>query len=967
MSFKGKQILLLGVLALSTASLYAGYDYKDQPDGFTGATEVIPDENRKNEKSKISLPEHTVEGRLQNGLHYLILPNEVPSHTAEMRLVMRLGAVQETEEQKGSAHFLEHMAFGGTRHFPGRSMVEYLERLGMKYGRDINAVTGYDRTIFMLSVPMSAEDTAVLDSTLLILKDWLTDITFDADRAAKERGVILEELRGYDQGDDFYDLKIGQNQFAERMPLGSQEDIRSIGRPDLLEFYQKWYTPQLASIVVVGDVSPKKVEKRIKKLFGGIPQKPIDDYRTYTLDYQDGVHLKELTDTLPQKSILELLIPHPCVVGRDLESTADKEIGNLLVDAVNSRLMMSRIPCTVSDNWYLSDKNHFVLACTGTSRDSLLQVVEQVSYELHRMVHDGWCSPELNHLKEQFVGRLNPLPSGRSSAAYCDDFADYILSGDRYIYVEDEMEHLKERLLKVTSAQLQKRLEEWLTWKERSLLIAYNNHAGTSESLQSQAVLKAWRNGQDRKLEIYNYCPAVVKEMTTSVPACLMEVHPLRESDIISDKRMEQIKLRDIRLKNGLRILLRPTPNESETILFELIGRGGTADVPSDRYYALEGMAGFMEMGGIEKVNYDTLMAYTCQENILVNLTLGHYWHGLLGTSPVKKSQELFNLIYEKMHYPELRYADFDEIKQDEIKSVGEVSLLEKLMQQASDRLLASRMDSLVGNIPSVCFRERTLEDVKSMNLDEIGEYYHRLFTNPNETTLIVTGDFKEDAIMSQLVATFGRMQQPNQPVALATPSLRSSAAYVEGFEGGNDTQTILDYVYAGTFKPSLKAGMTLKLMRDILQDRLLSVLREKENIVYSPYALLYYNGAPRNNYYFDLSLSVDSANTARTEKLVKEIVADLCKHPVSQEELNKLKRSFHVNKRQVLTEDAATDWRKMISLMIQNGESLEDFNNYDEQLHSITPEEVCQAFQQLMDPTKMMLFYIGTHQLHKN
>ncbi len=955
---KTKRIWLLTLLIGCTTNGAVGQTSKD--------LETIDTEMPMENRSDISLPENTVEGWLSNGLHYLIMPNETPAHTTEMRLVMRLGSVQETEEQKGSAHFLEHMAFAGTRHFPERKMVEYLEGLGMKYGRDINAVTGYDRTIFMLSVPMSKEDETVLDNTLLILKDWLTDISFEAARAAKERGVILEELRGYDHGDDFYDLKIGQNQFAHRMPLGSSEDIRSIGRPNLVEFYQKWYTPQLASIVVVGNVSPREVEARIRSMFDAIPAKPIPDYRTYTLDYKKGIQMKELTDTMPQKSVLDLMIPHPCIVGRNLDATAAKETGNLLVEALNRRLMMLEIPCSVSDNWYLSDKNHLALTCYGTSRDSLLNVVESVSCELKRIIRDGWCSPELNDLKERFTARISPLDAGRSSVAFCDDFADYILSGDRYIYSEKEVDVLKDKIKSVTSLQLSERLQEWLKWKEEAFLVAYSNHAGKSQTIQPEEVLRAWEKGQECEPAEYTYRSVKEEEEKLATPACLTEMHAFDASKIVSDTRLKQIKVRDVRLENGLRILLRNTPDGSNTLLFELVGRGGTADVSPERYYALEGTAGFIEMGGISKVNYDTLTTYTCQENVLVNVTLGHYWHGLLGTASADKSRELFNLIYEKIHHPELRYEDFEEIKKDELESFGEETLLGKLMHQATDRMLSNRLDSLAGNIPAVCYRKRTVSDVQSMNLDEIGAFYRNLFAEPKGTTLIVTGDFKEEAVLEQLVATFGRMQSPAEKamdvVEIPVPAV---GPYVEGFAGGNDTQTILEYVFTGNHIPSLKGGMTLKLMRDILQNRVLSVLRERENIVYSPYVSLFYNGEPRNNFYFDLSLSVDSANTKRVDSLVKEIVADLRKHPVSQEELGNLKRSFRVNKRQVLTEEAATDWRKTISLMLQNGESLEDFNDYDARLDEITPEEIRQAFEKYLDPQKNIILYIGKHQLY--
>ena len=135
-------------------------------------------------ETPISLPVGTVEGRLENGLRYLILPNAAPKHNVEVRLVMRVGSLMENERQKGAAHFLEHSAFIGTQHFPGRSMVDYFERLGMKFGRDINAFTGFDRTIYWLSVPLEKTDDGVLDTTFLAIKDWLCGIAFEPERVS---------------------------------------------------------------------------------------------------------------------------------------------------------------------------------------------------------------------------------------------------------------------------------------------------------------------------------------------------------------------------------------------------------------------------------------------------------------------------------------------------------------------------------------------------------------------------------------------------------------------------------------------------------------------------------------------------------------------------------------------------------------------------------------------------------------
>ena len=219
------------------------------------------------DKMPIELPSNTIEGWLNNGLHYIIRPNSHPSNSVEMRLVMRLGSVQESSKEKGVAHFLEHAAFLGTENFPERKMIEYWESVGMKFGRDINAYTGYDRTIYSITVPVDNQYDTAIDTSLIALRDWLCGITFEEERIKKERGVILEELRGYRIDDNFYSLKIGNGRFADHIPLGRDKDIKRVDSKKLKGFYNHWYTPQLASVVVVGMVDSIDIEQKIEKIF----------------------------------------------------------------------------------------------------------------------------------------------------------------------------------------------------------------------------------------------------------------------------------------------------------------------------------------------------------------------------------------------------------------------------------------------------------------------------------------------------------------------------------------------------------------------------------------------------------------------------------------------------------------------------------------------------------------------------
>lgn len=371
-------------------------------------------------------------------------------------------------------------------------MVDYLESLGMKFGRDINAVTGYDRTIFMLTVPMDKTDSAVSDKVLLILKDWLDGLSFEEERTKKERGVILEELRGYDIGDDFYSLKIGQNRFTDRMPLGSSEDIRSIDRKTLIEFYQQWYSPQMATVVVVGDVDPVSIEKKIKEMFASIPRKKVKGYRVYPLTYEKGIALHEIGDDLKRSSELELMIPHPCVVGNTVGTIYRKELGSLLVRAITNRLQARQIRSNVSDAWFLSDKNHFVFTFSGTDKSGLLQQVSDLSNELECILKNGFTPEELDDAIKELSRTLKVDCSAQLSGKWCDDFVDYVISGDRYIQSEEEMRQLLEKIRSTDSATLQKLLQEWLSYKEQALLVAYRNNTGKQNSIQKEDILRAW-------------------------------------------------------------------------------------------------------------------------------------------------------------------------------------------------------------------------------------------------------------------------------------------------------------------------------------------------------------------------------------------------------------------------------------------------------------------------------------------
>jgi len=229
--------------------------------------------NYKSLDETIPLDPKVTMGKLENGLTYFIRENKKPENRAELQMVVRAGSVLEDDDQAGLAHFIEHMCFNGTKHFPKNDLIKFLESLGMRFGGDLNANTGFDRTYYMLTVPMDRP--GILDSGFQVLEDWLRYVTFDPEELEKERGVILEEWRVYRGANERVMRKhlpniLYQSRFADRLPIGDTSVILNAPRQRFLDYYNDWYRPDLAAIIAVGDFNKEEVEKIIQEKFGDI-------------------------------------------------------------------------------------------------------------------------------------------------------------------------------------------------------------------------------------------------------------------------------------------------------------------------------------------------------------------------------------------------------------------------------------------------------------------------------------------------------------------------------------------------------------------------------------------------------------------------------------------------------------------------------------------------------------------------
>ena len=913
---------------------------------------------------RIMNPLGIVDEKLDNGLRYILVENDSPDRMIEMRLIFRAGSVLETEENRGAAHFLEHMAFGGTRHFPGHKLVDWLESRGVQYGISINAYTGYDRTVYQLAIP--SDNLKDIDNAFLILKDWLVDIPLDEEKVEGEKGIIIEELRGYDVGDEFYNLKIGSGLYSKGIPLGTEEDIRKMTPEILREFHSKWYTLSQATLAIVGDFEKEYMQERIKKIFSSLPATSSPDYREYPHTYDPGVNYAEIKDTLMRTSSLEIMIPHECTSRRTVGDAIDTERKDMLISALSDRFYRTGNDASLSNTWYLADKDHFTISLNGKTKEEISDKLVRAVAEISRVCREGFTPEEMDIVRKKELKRFK-IPHNSSNSSYiCESIASDVMFGDKDITDPKQFEWAKEELASTLSEDLQKILVRWMFAADNCCLAACRLNPVSCEGFTPEELDSLWNAGKLMDLGAYEFVSDEedVQEPYLPIPLWLKESQPFDQSIIASRIYHEHTEVTELELVNGFKLVMRPTNDEEGKVQMQLFAPGGLSKAPEEDYPQYEGTAGYIELGGIEKLNDDDYYTILSQNGIGLIVALESWWHGIIASAPSDMAGVMINLVAEKMLRPRLNYEDFDELRRDELESFGEESYISRLMRTDYQRQLNAKLDSLVGNMVYGRRLSATVSDMEALDLDRIGDFYKRLYSNPDGMTCVICGAFDVEDMIRTAVPVFGQMASAEPGRYGVSYFTLPEGRIVHTWPNSNETQASFDYVLYGKYEPSLRNGLVLKLMQNIIRGRLLSVLREENSLVYSPYISLFYNAVPDNIFYFDINASVDRRNTSLVHAYLDDIISELQEKKVSAKELETLKQIFIVNKRNYLQNDATSGWKTYLVGQLRNDESLADLENYEEILSSITPAEVREAFRNLVNIDNHLLLSIGDFEL---
>lgn len=701
-------------------------------------------------------------GILPNGMTYYIRHNAQTKGVADFYIAQKVGSILEEKRQRGLAHFLEHMAFNGTKHFPGNTLqpgiVAWCESVGIKFGANLNAYTSVDQTVYNISAaPITRE--GVIDSCLLILNDWSHELLLTDKEIDKERGVIEEEWRTRRSGmamqrlsEQAMPIIYAGTKYSDCMPIGNIDIVRTFPYNDLRDYYSKWYRPDLQAIIVVGDINEDKIEEKIKKLFAKIPLPQNPAHRIY---YPIGNNEKMILYTATDKE--QPTVNFTLYMKRDvtpkqerntIQNYADDYKTNILRMAINDRLEeLSRtknapfISASVrSGNFFLaSTKDAFELS--GVLKEGkAIEAIQLLVGEVERARANGITIDELKRGKAEMLSYAENDYNDRSNrrnGEFVEQCVQNFLEETPIIEPEKELEIVR-KLDKTVTIDDVNALAKTIITNQNQVVTMFGPDKNTFKMPTNSSIENAILKAQKQHYTPYKTQNTLTERLITKLP---------KPGSIISE-RTYKYGYTEFTLSNGLKVYVRPTNFEPDEVNLKLFSLGGKNIYPDSEMPNLTYLMAGATIGGVAQYNDLTLEKMLAGKTATVTPFIDNDTRGMAGTSNVKDTKTLLELVYLYFTQPRKDPQAF-----------------KNLMEQQQEFLTNAHVNPMLAyndTLHKVAYATNRMasmdkEQLKRVNYNRIMHIYKELFANAANFKLILTGNIninKLKPLLCQYIAT---------------------------------------------------------------------------------------------------------------------------------------------------------------------------------------------------------------------
>lgn len=880
-------------------------------------------------------------GQLPNGMTYYIRHNETPKGQADFYIAQKVGSILEEDNQRGLAHFLEHMCFNGTENFPGNNLITWLESVGVKFGQNLNAYTSIDETVYNISnVPTARE--AVVDSCLLILHDWADGLLLDPKEIDKERGVIHEEWRSRNVGqqrilEQVLPKLYPGSKYGYRLPIGTMEVVDNFPPQALRDYYEAWYRPDNQGIIVVGDIDPDVIENKIKEVFSPIKMPENPKTRVYeSVPDTPGTIYAIGADPEQQYSVFEIYFKSE-VMPRNMRNTMIYMVQDYVTDMIAAMLnaryneMASNPDCefagaSASYGNYLVASTEDALSIGGVAKgDDVMPAFKSVYRELLRAVRGGFTMSEYDRARSEYLSRLEKAYNNREHTEtenYSREIVRTFVDNVPMPGIETEYQLMNAVAGQIPVDAVNQALKELVTDDNRAVLMMLPEKTGVLIPTEEQlAAAMGEVNGEN----IEAFVDEVKAEpLIPQLPA---------PGKIVKEEALSQWGATKLTLSNGATVVVKVTDFKADEITFDAQALGGTSVFPDTYAASLIAFPMMAEQSGLGDYTYKDMQKYLQGKQVVVQPQFDAYVRDVAGTTTPKDLPTAMELLY-------MTFTNFNITPDEFLASQKQYEGILK-NQETNPQFIFQRdlNKTLYDNPRRQAITSQVIADAK---LDQTLEIARTMTANAADYTFFFVGSIDMATfrpLVEQYIASLpadakkvtkapkyleSLCIKPGEKEITFTTEMQQPQTYVAVLDYGEMTYTQKDRAAA------LVAGQ-------ILTNRLLNKVREEMGAVYSIWA----SGNMQRVAYKDNTV-IQSVFPMKPEKRaeVLKVIADEFKgmeSNITADELAKVVEFSVKNVNEALTQNDA--WLGAMAGEALNG--VDTFHGAEEMYKAMTVADI--------------------------
>lgn len=879
-------------------------------------------------------------GKLENGLTYFVMKNSEPKGQAEFYIVQKVGSILEEENQRGLAHFLEHMAFNGTKNFPGNSIISYLETIGVKFGANLNAYTAIDETVYNISnVPVKRQ--GIIDSCLLILHDWACAINLNEKDIDEERGVITEELRTRSNAqmrmlEKMLPELLPESKYAHRLPGGLVDVIKNFTYQELRDYYAKWYRPDLQGIIVVGDIDPDAIEKQIKSLFGPIPKK-VNPAERVEFEVPDTKEPLVSVNSDPEATGISVMLMYkqnvfPKQLRPTTASMVQSYLNSMVISMLNSRLSDITVKADAPFTGARSGYGDFLVANTkasfeinaGAREGEIDKALNAIVNEAERVRRYGFTASEFERVKANYSTMLDKLYAEKENQKndyYVNQIQNYFVSGYAFPGIELQYNLMKQVIDNVTLDMVNQYAKS-LPKEENVVLAVMMPQKEGLRVPTKEEILGIYTSALNEEVEAF-------KETVSNEPL-LPSVPPAGK---VTREITEPVTGATVwTLSNGATVVVKKTDFKEDEVIMNASSRGGYSLINPEEYINIKLMENLIGVGGMGKFSSRDLGKVLAGKRVSLGVSVTASTESVSGSTSPKDIETFLQLLHLQM----------TSIRQDDEAYKSYMNRVRTSLQnQAADPMQAFQdtlNTILYNNSPYV--QRLTLEMLDKVDYQKTLELARERFANAADFTFVFVGNIDPSVLKPLAEKYIGSL--PANPAAKEDwkkiPLVPVKGKHTSHFTKQMKTpKTTVYTVLSGTMPYTLENALLTSMAKQVFDIVFTKSLREEEGGTYGVGVKASIDYYPEDYFTFLFGFDTNEGQKERLLERAHQGISEVIEKGVDPADFSKIVEYMLKNYTQSQRENSY--WSNVLRSRFLLGRDVH--STYEQTLKSITPEKL--------------------------